>query len=169
MNKRKKKRMSAAAGGLLQQGQKIFEVTVKETFEKSYTVFATSAAEAEEIASNKCSEGEYDPSMEKDSEYDNEITANEVKPCLNHFKPLEFVKFKGHSYPVWAVAYGNESRLVSTEMLARALFKDEEHTEYVSAAAQRLDDRFAYFADPTTPIQEIVEAIWNVDLEEVEV
>lgn len=164
MNKRKKKRMAAAAGGLLRQGQKVFEVTVKETFEKTYTVFATSADEAEEIASGKCSEGEYDPSMEKDSEYDNEITAEEVEPCLNHFKPLKFVKFKGHSYPVWAVTYGSERRLVSTEMLARSLFKDEERTEYVSAAAKRVGDRFAYFADPTTPIMDIVEAIWNVEL-----
>lgn len=169
MNKRKKKRMAAAAGGLLQQGQKIFEVTVKETFEKTYTVFATSAAEAEEIASDKCNNGEYDPSAESDSEYDNDITAEEVKPCLNHFKPLEFVKFRGSSYPVWAVTYGNESRLVSTEALARALFKDEEQTEYVSASAQRLDERFAYFADPTTPIQDIVEAIWDVDFAEGEV
>lgn len=164
MNKRKKKRMAAAAGGLLQQGQKIFEVTVKETFEKTYTVFAKSADEAEEIASDKCSKGEYDPSAEKDSEYDNEITADEVEPCLNHFKPLKFVNFKGHSYPVWMVTYGKESRLVSTETLARALFTDEERTTYVSKAAQRLGERFVDFADPTTPIQDIVEAIWDVEL-----
>ena len=164
MNKRKKKRMAAAAGGLLQQGQKIFEVTVKETFEKTYTVFAKSADEAEEIASDKCNNGEYDPSAEKDSEYDNDITAEEVKPCLNHFKPLEFVKFRGHSYPVWAVKYGKERRLVSTETLERALFKDDGRTDYVSADAKRIDDRFAFFADPTTPIQDIVEAIWDVEL-----
>ena len=169
MNKRKKKRMAAAAGGLLQQGQKIFEVTVKETFEKTYTVFAKSADEAEEIASEKCSEGEYDPSAERDSDYDNEITAEEVEPCLNHFKPLKFVKFRRSSYPVWKVTYGKESRLVSTETLARALFKDEEQTEYVSNTARRLGERFASFADPTTPIQDIVEAIWNVDFIEGEV
>lgn len=168
MNKRKKKRMAAAAGGLLQQGQKIFEVTVKETFEKTYTVFATSADEAEKIASDKCSEGEYDPSMEKDSEYDNEITAEEVKPCLNHFKPLKFVKFRGCSYPVWAITYGNDRRLVSTETLARALFKDDGRTDYVSEAARRLDDRFAFFADPTTPVIDIVEEIWNVEFSEEE-
>ena len=168
MNKRKKKRMAAAAGGLLQQGQKIFEVTVKETFEKTYTVFATSAEEAEMIASDKCSEGEYDPSMENDSDYDDEITAEEVKPCLNHFKPLEFVKFRGSSYPVWSVTYGNESRLVSTDTLARALFTDDERTTYVSKAAQRMGERFADFADPTTPIQDIIEAIWDVELKEEE-
>ena len=168
MNKRKKKRMAAAAGGLLQQGQKIFEVTIKETFEKTYTVFATSAEEAEMIASDKCSEGEYDPSMENDSDYDDEITAEEVKPCLNHFKPLEFVKFRGSSYPVWSVTYGNESRLVSTETLARALFTDDERTTYVSKAAQRLGERFADFADPTTPIQDIIEAIWDIELKEEE-
>ena len=168
MNKRKKKRMAAAAGGILKQGQKIFEVTVKETFEKTYTVFATSAEEAEMIASDKCSEGEYDPSMENDSDYDNEITAEEVKPCLNHFKPIEFVKFRGSSYPVWSVTYGNERRLVSTETLARALFTDDERTTYVSKAAQRLGERFADFADPTTPIQDIIEAIWDVELKEEE-
>ena len=168
MNKRKKKRMAAAAGGLLQQGQKIFEVTIKETFEKTYTVFATSSEEAELIASDKCSEGEYDPSMENDSDYDNEITAEEVKPCLNHFKPLEFVKFRSSSYPVWSVTYGNESRLVSTETLARALFTDDERTTYVSKAAQRMGERFADFADPTTPIQDIIEAIWDVELKEEE-
>lgn len=168
MNKRKKKRMAAAAGGLLQQGQKIFEVTIKETFEKTYTVFATSAEEAEMIASDKCSEGEYDPSMENDSDYDDEITAEEVKPCLNHFKPLEFVKFRGSRYPVWSVTYGNESRLVSTETLARALFTDDERTTYVSKAAQRLGERFADFADPTTPIQDIIEAIWDIELKEEE-
>ena len=168
MNKRKKKRMAAAAGGLLKKGQKIFEVTVKETFEKTYTVFATSAEEAEMIASDKCSEGEYDPSMENDSDYDNEITAEEVKPCLNHFKPIEFVKFRGSSYPVWSVTYGNERRLVSTETLARALFTDDERTTYVSKAAQRLGERFADFADPTTPIQDIIEAIWDVELKEEE-
>lgn len=166
MNKRKKKRIAASAGGLLQQGQKIFEVTVKETFEKTYTVFATSEAEAEEIASDKCNNGEYDPSAEKDSEYDNEITAEEVKPCLNHFEPLEFVKYNGHSYPVWEVTYGTECFLVSTETLENALFKDKNRTEYVSAAAQRMDERFAYFADPTTPIEDIVEAILEGELDE---
>lgn len=168
MNKRKKKRMAAAAGGLLQQGQNIFEVTVKETFEKTYTVFAASADEAEEIASKKLAQGEYDPSEDADSEYDNEITAEEVQPCLNHFKPLKFVKFRGYSYPVWALTYGNESRLVSTETLARALFKDDGRTDYVSEAARRLEDRFAFFADPTTPIIDIVEAIWNVEFTERE-
>ena len=77
MNKRSKKPAVTPAEGPCPEGYKTFEVTVTETYTGIYTIFAKNQAEAEEIAGERCSTGEISPTDDKDSEYDNSISAEE--------------------------------------------------------------------------------------------
>ena len=74
MNKRRKNPVVTPEDGPCPKGMKAFHVHVCETYDSHYIVYAEDAEQAEEIANAKVADGTFDPTSDKNAEYDNEVT-----------------------------------------------------------------------------------------------
>lgn len=63
-----------------QNGVKMFDVRVCQTYVQHYQVPAKTAEEAEDIVSDRLQTGEYDPADEALAKYDVEVCATEIDP-----------------------------------------------------------------------------------------
>ena len=97
MNKRHKRCHVTPEEGMCHPGLRAFDVTVSETFNKHYLVYARDSTEAEEIAEERCNSEELSPSNELDSEYDRTVSAEETELRVVDLKPNGHVKWKGRS------------------------------------------------------------------------
>lgn len=92
MNKRSKKPPVTPAEGPCPEGLKVFDVTVVETFNHHYIVYAKDERAAEELAEEKCNNDEFSPSVENDSEYDREVSAEETELRVIDLKPDTYIR-----------------------------------------------------------------------------
>ena len=106
MNKRSKKPPATPAEGPCPEGFKVFDVTVVETFNHHYIVYAKDEHAAEELVEEKCSNDEFSPSTEVDSEFDRSVDAEETELRVIDLKPDTYIRWKRRKYPLWKLWKG---------------------------------------------------------------
>ena len=146
MNKRRKTPVVTPGDGPCPKGMKAFHVHVRETYDSHYIVYAEDETEAARIADEKVAYGEFDPTNDKNSDYDNEITVEgEAALRVVDLKPDGYITWMNVKYPYWTFVKDGEARRVSTLELQKALFKDDACLIYKSERANDIDDSIAFF------------------------
>ena len=161
MNKRSKKPPVTPAEGPCPEGLKVFDVTVVETFNHHYIVYAKDERAAEELVEEKCSNDEFSPSMESDSEFDRSVDAEETELRVMDLKPDTYIRWKRRKYPLWKLWKGNRFAIVGSVDLQKMLCEKDAPTMIFDPKARMIDEEIAFYVEPEDTVKDIVKEVFG--------
>ena len=161
MNKRSKKPPVTPADGPCPEGLKAFDVTVFETFDNHYIVYAKDERHAVEIAEERCNVGKFSPSDEPDSEYDRKVSAEETELRVMDMKPEMYIQWKRRKYPLWKLWKGRRFALVGSVDLQKMLYDDDDLSKISDPKARAIDLEITCYVGPEDTVEDIVKRIFG--------
>lgn len=161
MNKRSKKPPVTPAEGPCPEGLKAFDVTVVETFNHHYIVYAKDERAAEEIVEGKCNNDEFSPSTEGDSEFDRSVDAEETELRVMDLKPETYIRWKRRKYPLWKLWKDRRFALVGSVDLQKVLYDEDDLSKVSDPKARAVDLEIAFYVGPEDTVADIVKEIFG--------
>lgn len=161
MNKRSKRPPVTPAEGPCPVGLKAFDVTVVETFNHHYIVYAKDWLAAEELVEEKCNNGELSPSMESDSEFDRSVDAEETELRVIDLKPETYIRWKRRKYPLWKLWKGRRFALVGNVDLQKMLYDDDDLSKISDPKAREIDLEITFYVGPEDTVEDTVKRIFG--------
>lgn len=161
MNKRSKKPPVTPAEGPCPEGLKAFDVTVVETFNHHYIVYAKDERAAEELVEEKCNNGEFSPSTEGDSEFDRSVDAEETELRVMDLRSETYIRWKRRKYPLWKLWKGRRFALVGSVDLQKMLYDEDEPDKISDPKAGKIDAEIAFYVGPEDTVADIVKEIFG--------
>lgn len=161
MNKRSKKPPITPAEGPCSEGLKAFDVTVVETFNHHYIVYAKDEHAAEELVEEQCNNDEFSPSTESDSEFDRSVNAKETELRVMDLKPETYIRWKRRKYPLWKLCKGRRFALVGSVDLQKMLYDDNDLRKVSDPKARDIDLEIAFYVGPEDTVEDTVKEIFG--------